>query len=42
VPINGGKAPTIAPIKVFFDVYYFIGMYPHKYENHIPLEIIHV
>jgi hypothetical protein len=42
VPIKGGNAPTIAPIKVFADDFCFIGRYTHKYANQIPLETIHV
>ena len=42
VPIKGGSAPTIAPIRVFVGDFYFIGMYMQRYVNQTVLEITHV
>jgi hypothetical protein len=40
--MRGGRAPTIAPKKVFQDEYYFIGRYTCRYENQTAFEIIQV
>lgn len=42
VPINGGSAPTIAPISVFYEELCFIGRYTQRYENQTAFEIKNV